>query len=824
MADVGLVVVSHSRALATAAIALAGEMLHERQVRIAVAAGLDESTFGTDATQIVEAITGADRGDGVVVLMDLGSAVLSAELALELLDPEVRGRVALCPAPMVEGLVVAAVAAAGGAGMAEVAAEAASALDGKTAQLAPPAGTSGPAPADDAPGAEEITGAFTLTNAHGLHARPAARLVQTLVGLDARARLRNRTTGSAWVPASSLSKIATLGALPGHDIEVRASGGQAREALDGLLALAARNFDDPPDTPAAATAATAPPSPEPAAPADTHRPLAASPGIGIGPARTGHVEPIDIPDTPAGDPETEWAQLIEAITTARREITELRARTARDLGESDAAIFDAHLLLLDDPDLLDQVRSHIDSGQAAAHAWARAVDALRAQLAALPDPYQQARAADVAAVGDQVLRALLATPTTQPNTPAGVLVAASLTPADAAGLDPETVAAVLLAFDTPTAHAAILLRARGIPAVVAAGAGVLDIAEGTPLVVDGGRGRFEVDPPPETLHAYQKQAEQLAAFAERALADAAAPARTQDGVEIAVGANIGSVDDAHTAARLGADLAGLVRTEFLFLGRSQPPDIDEQETIYRDIAAALGGRRITLRTLDVGGDKPLPYLPTPTEANPYLGVRGIRLSLAHPQLFTDQLLAIARVARHTPVSVMFPMVATLDELLTARRLLDEAIAHTGPNRPTGLHVGVMIEIPAAALNAAALAPHVDFLSIGTNDLTQYALAADRNNDAVAALANPYHPGVLRLIQATCQAAHATNGRVTVAVCGEIAADKPAATLLTGLGVRELSVTPPAIPATKQAIRALNTHHAAELARTALAAPEARPRG
>ncbi|MBO0850010.1 MAG: phosphoenolpyruvate--protein phosphotransferase, partial [Pseudonocardia sp.] len=534
--------------------------------------------------------------------------------------------------------------------------------------------------------------------------------------------------------------------------------------------------------------------------------------------RTRRAEPIEVPDTPAEAPEAEWARLTGAIASARDDTTRLRARTARDLGEPDAAIFDAHLLLLDDTDLLDRVRSGIDGGQAAARAWAQAADALRAQLAALPDPYQQARAADVAAVGDQILRALLGTPTTAPNTPGGVLVAATLTPAEAAALDPATVTAVLLAYDSPTAHAAILLRARGIPAVVAAGAGVLDIAEGTQLVVDGSRGRFEIDPPAETLREYQHRADELAARAERALAHAAKPARTRDGVEIAVGANVGSVDDAHAAARLGADLAGLVRTEFLFLGRAEPPDVDEQEAIYRDIATALGGRRITLRTLDVGGDKPLPYLPTPAEANPYLGVRGIRLSLAHPGLLSDQLLAITRVARDTPVSLMFPMVATLDELLTARRLLDEAIARTGPGRPAGLQVGIMIEIPAAALNAAAFAPHVDFLSIGTNDLTQYALAADRNNDAVAALADPYHPGVLRLIEATCRAAaDAGNGRVTVAVCGEMAADEPAATLLTGLGVRELSVTPPAVPTTKEAVRALDTRHAAELAHAALAA-------
>ncbi|WP_051580058.1 phosphoenolpyruvate--protein phosphotransferase [Pseudonocardia acaciae] len=818
MAEVGLVVVSHSRPLARAAVALASEMLHGDRARIGIAAGLDETTFGTDAAQIVEAISEVDRGDGVAVLMDLGSAVLSAELALELLDDEVRARVALCPAPLVEGLVVAAVAAAGGASLAEVAAEAQSALAGKTAQLAPPdsppTGTD-TEPSDEPAGA--VSGVFTLANEHGLHARPAARLVGLIGRYDATGELRNRTTGSPWVPASSLSRIATLGALPGHEIELRTTGAHARAALDDILALAARNFDEP------ASQAPAPAPSQPAArPQRTHGPMPASPGIGIGPARTPGASVIEIPtdDDTAADPTAERHRLDRAIATVRDDIARLRARTAADLDEPEAAIFDAHLLLLDDTDLLHQVRTNIDTGRSAPRSWAEAIAALSDQLAALPDPYQQARAADARAVGDQVLRALLGdnarTHTAAPKPP-GVLVAAELTPAQAAELDPATVTAVLLAYDSPTAHAAILLRAKGIPAVVTAGPAVLDIAEDAPLVVDGTLGEFVINPPPATQRSYRDRAAQLADAAERALAHATEPAATRDGVHIAVGANIGSLDDAVAAARLGADHAGLVRTEFLFLGRADPPGVDEQEAIYRDIADALGGRRITLRTLDVGGDKPLRYLPAPAEANPYLGVRGIRLSLAHPRLLADQLLAIARLAHDTPVSVMFPMVATLDELLAARRRLDDAVARVGRGHPDGLEVGIMVEIPAAALKAAAFAPHVDFMSIGTNDLTQYAMAADRNNDAVATLGDPYDPGVLRLIDATCRGAE---GHATVAVCGELAADEPAATLLTGLGVRELSVTPHAIPATKQAVRALDTRDAARLARAALAAPDA----
>ena len=315
---------------------------------------------------------------------------------------------------------------------------------------------------------------------------------------------------------------------------------------------------------------------------------------------------------------------------------------------------------------------------------------------------------------------------------------------------------------------------------------------------------------------YKRQAA-LALRQSAARARTTEPAVTTDGVRVLVGANLGSVDDARAAAAAGADYAGLIRTEFLFLGRPDAPDVEEQTAVYRKIAESLDGRRITLRTLDVGGDKPLDFLPTPAELNPFLGVRGIRLSLHHPQLLADQLLAMARVAHETPVSVMFPMVSTLDELFAARQLLDEAVAATGRDRPVDLEVGMMVEVPAAALKAAAFARHVDFFSIGTNDLTQYALAADRNNDAVAGLGDAFDPGLLALIRSTCQGAA---GHASVSVCGEFAADERAVALLVGLGVDALSVTPPAVATTKEAVRALNSRQAAGLAEAALLADSA----
>lgn len=799
---VGLVVVSHSRALAQAATALAQDMLPDVPVRIVTAAGLDGTIFGTDAGQVSAAITAADQGAGVVVLMDLGGAVLSAKLALELLDDACR--VVLCPAPLVEGLLVAAVAAAGGATRDEVAAEAMHALTSKTALLDRPAGVDHRP--QGAPEAGELTGTCTVVNPHGLHARPAARIAQEVRTRGARVELRNRSTGSAWVSAASPSKILTLGALGGHEVEVRVFGDQAREVLDHLLTLAARGFGEEVEEVSARSAPDV---------ASTRRsPLPASPGIGIGPARRWAPAPIAVPDSPTDDPVGDWRRFQRALATVRQDLHQTHAHREPG-GAGGAAIVDALLLLLEDPTLHDEVHSRIDRGQAAAPAWSAVATRIADELTAIPDPYLQTRAADLCGLRDQVLRALLGTTSSAPA-PAGVLVCTTLTPFDAAGLDPALVTAVLMASGSPTAHSVILLRARGIPAVVAAGPAVLDIAEGTLVALDGTRGEFVIDPSADVLAAFRARAAELATRRQHTLARAASRAVTSDGIPVLVGANIGAVEDARTAAELGADLAGLVRTEFLFHDRSQPPDVEEQELIYRQIAEHLPGRRIILRTLDVGGDKPLSYLPMISESNPFLGVRGIRLSLAHPNLLADQLLAVVRLAHDVPVSVMFPMISTVEELRRARGILDDAIMRDGRGRPVGLRTGIMVEVPATALKAAAFAPLVDFFSIGTNDLTQYTLAAERGNAAVAELSDPTDPAVLRLIETVCKGA----GSAIVAVCGEMAADERAAALLIGLGVRELSVAPAAIPLIKQVIRELNSHDAAKLGTRALNAESA----
>jgi phosphocarrier protein FPr len=796
---VGIVVVSHSRALARAALALAGEMLHGRSVRIEIAAGLDETTFGTDAVKVKEAIEKVDGPAGVVVLMDLGSAVLSAELALDLLDdPATRGRVTLSSAPIVEGLVVAAVAASGGASRHEVATEARNALLGKAAHLSTPDDPDGEtgsgSPAEET--RDEVVASFSVSNPHGLHARPAARLVSEVSALDATVTLTNLTTGAGPVPAGSLSRVATLAAQRGHDVEVRASGPQAQEAVEHLLALAARAFDETESV----TTVDASPAPGP---------VPASPGIAIGPARRLDATRVEVDETEVGDPAAEWRRVVEAVAAVRLDTEHLRALTVREVGESEAGIFDAHLSLLADAEMLADVKRRIATGLGAWTAWSGCLAEIEQEWSGLPDPYLRERAADVRAVGDQVRR-VLAGAAVDDAVAEGVLVTRDLTPAQAARLDTASVRGIILAAGSPSSHAAILARSRDIPLVVSAGRDVLSVPEGTLIVLDGSTGEIHVDPAPDVVEDYRLRAAALAERQEREQARASEPAVTADGTHLRVAANLGSVADARTAFAAGADEAGLVRTEFLFLGREDAPSAEEQEREYAALAGAMGGRRVTLRTLDVGGDKPLAYLPMAVEENPFLGLRGLRLALDRPALLAEQLTAVCRVARRGPTSVMFPMVSTASELRSAHEALAEAAGPDG--MPDDLRVGMMVEVPAAALKIESFLPLLDFVSIGTNDLTQYTLAAERGNASVAALSDALDPAVLQLVDRVCQAAR---GRVEVAVCGEIASDPVAVPLLVGLGVRELSVGPRAVPRVKARVRELDVEQCTIVAKQAL---------
>jgi phosphoenolpyruvate-protein phosphotransferase/dihydroxyacetone kinase phosphotransfer subunit len=796
---VGLVLVSHSATLAEGVAELARGMGAEVPIELAGGIEAPAPALGTDVARVVEAIERADQGDGVLVLMDLGSAVLSAEMALDLLPPEWRERVLLSEAPLVEGAVAAAVTAKLGASLEDVAAEARGALEAKATHL----GSGEPsAPVATVTGVGSRTITLPVRNPLGLHARPAARFVQTVGDFDADVTVRNVTMGRGPASARSLNAIATLGVRQGHEIAVAASGPQAGEVLAALEALAERDFDEEP-----AAVQAPPPTPGARPEAGALAGLPAAPGAALGAARHFRAAPPEVPTEPASDPHAEWEALERALERVRADIRATRDSVAARAGEYSAAIFDAHLLFLDDAALLEPARRAIfDQHRNAAQAWHDAAETVAAEYRSLDDEYLSARAADLAGVARQVVAELVdgGAPTAAVVEP-GIVLAADLTPADTASLDRELVHGLATAYGGPTSHSAILARSFGIPAAVGVGEELLKVPEGTPLVLDGDAGAVYVDPAPALVRDYERRSVARKEEARRALASAQRPAQTQDGRRIEVVANVGSPADVDAAVANGAEGVGLLRTEFLFLERDSLPTEDEQHAAYRDVAERLQGRPLILRTLDIGADKPLPYLPRRPEANPFLGERGIRLGLAQPDLLETQLRAAQRVAAAYPLKVMFPMVTTLAEYREAVSVLARVQEQLGGR----MEVGIMVEVPAAALAAEAFAPEVDFFSIGTNDLVQYTMAAERGNDAVAGLADGLHPSVLRLIRTVTEAAEA-HGK-WVGVCGELASDPASVPLLVGLGVSELSVNPPAIPATKEAVRRVDAGAARALA-------------
>jgi phosphocarrier protein FPr len=819
---VGLVIVSHSASLAEGVAELAREMGGE-DVAIEAAGGMEDGAIGTDAERVRLAVERARSPDGVLVLMDLGSALMSAEMATEMLEPD-GGPVVLCGAPLVEGAVAAAARARGGASLDEVAAEARGALRMKTTQLGEEEAEAAPAPAaaDDAEGLELR---LHVTPRLGLHARPAARFVATVADFDAHVEVRNETRSTGPADARSLTALAILNARQGDELVVRARGDHAAETLDALRTLAADNFGDPPED----DATEVPEGSDPLSPSDSRgltrlgggarlEGVAASAGIAIGAARWLQVPEPVVGDEAPGSPAEERARLDAARGGARADLETARAEVARRGAAAEAEIFTAHVLLLDDAALTGPAQRLIDDGAGAGRAWQSAAQEAAAAFRALDDPYLRERATDVEDVGRRVLGHLAGTPATPAPLAAGIVLAGELTPGETVGLDPGDTWGIATARGGATGHAAILARALGIPAVVGLGDALLGIAEGTPLVLVGDAGTLEVDPGDEEVARHEARREADAANRRALLARAAEPGTLRDGRRVEVFANVGSPADAHQAIEQGAEGVGLLRTEFLFLDRATPPSEDEQVAVLTEIAHALGDRPLIVRTLDAGADKPLPFLRQPPEDNPFLGLRGIRLSLAEPDLFRTQLRAILRVAAEHPLKVMFPMVATLEEVQEARAALERARAELDSRAE--LEVGVMVEVPALAIQAALIAPEVDFFSIGTNDLAQYTMAAERGNAALAALLEESLAPVLALIAQVTAAAEA-HGR-WVGVCGELAGEPEAAVLLAGLGVRELSMAAGRIPAVKAALREVDFETAAMRAQAALPAVAAAP--
>ncbi|MGA3951315.1 phosphoenolpyruvate--protein phosphotransferase [Ralstonia nicotianae] len=677
-----------------------------------------------------------------------------------------------------------------------------------------------PAPAASAPGgdlAERL--ALTLDYPSGLHARPAAQWVETARRFAARVQVRH---GAETADAKNLVALLQLGLAAGAALTLSAEGPDARAALTALQhtirsltaqerAQAAR------DTQAARTRQIAR-GWQPAADLPAIGGIGASPGLAIGTVHVMQPGVSAIPDHPV--PLATGGDLLDrALADTRAELAALARDTAARLGEAEAGIFKAQAELLGDTDLMTLTCQAMVEGHGVAWSWHHAVERLAERLAALGNPLLAARAADLRDVGRRVLGhldpALRGTAQALPDGPC-ILVAQDLSPSDTAALDTRRIAGIVTAQGGPTSHTAILTRTLGIPAVVAAGPAVLDVASGTQAIVDGSGGQLYLDPDAAAVAGAEAWLQEDAARAQREQAERGLPARTRDGHAVEIAANVNLPAQAIEAITLGAEGVGLMRTEFLFLERDHAPDEDAQHEVYAAMLGALGGRPLIVRTLDIGGDKQVPHLNLPKEENPFLGVRGARLLLRRPDLMEPQLRALYRAAcGGGPLSIMFPMITSLGEVIALRAACERIRAELdAPAVP----LGIMVEVPAAALLADQLAEHVDFFSIGTNDLTQYTLAIDRQHPDLAAEADSLHPAVLRLIQLTVQGA-ARHGR-WVGVCGGLAGDPFGALLLTGLGVHELSMSPRDIPAVKARLRDAHVRQLTELAGQALACASA----
>jgi phosphoenolpyruvate-protein phosphotransferase len=680
------------------------------------------------------------------------------------------------------------------------------------------AGGEGDGAAEGAPapaGRTVTSDAVIIPNPEGLHARPAAVLANLAQKYESDIRLKRGDDGAN---AKSVMAIMGLEVLTGHKVQVIARGPDAAQAAEELAQALRDGLGEegllqvseatPAPAPAPAAARPAPRSEDP----NVLVGVAASPGLGVG--RTLRVlhEDIEVKETSA-DAHKERRLLNEALDRAMVQLETLENRLRQDADADKAAIFAAHREILRDPDLLDIASSAIDKGKSAAFAWRRAYTTYADRLAGMTNELLAQRATDVRDVGQRVLEEVTGQRREKPDIPEGtILVAEDLTPSDTASLDRTKVVGFCTVAGGASSHVAILARSLDIPAVAGIEPRALDIADGTLVILDGAKGTLRVNVTEDDVARIRRHQERLAARRAEELAHAHEPAVTSDGHRVEVVANIGGLEDAQEATAKGAEGVGLLRSEFVFLGRTRAPTEDEQAEVYTAIAKALTpGQPLVIRTLDVGGDKPLPYLPIAPEENPFLGERGIRIGLDRPEVLRTQARAILRAAdAGAKVHVMFPMIATIEDFRQAKAIFEEERADLGVE-PVPL--GIMVEVPSVAVMAQQFAAEVEFFSVGTNDLTQYTLAMDRGHPRLAPQVDGLNPAVLGLIAQAVEAAHEA-GR-WVGVCGGMASDPQAVPILLGLGVDELSVSVPAVPAVKAQIRSLSLSQCQELAARAL---------
>ncbi len=789
---VAIVIVSHSLRLAQGIEELALQM-SGGDVPLAIAAGIDDpqNPIGTDAIAIMSAIESVWSPDGVLVLMDMGSALLSTEMALELLSEEQRSAIYLLAAPVVEGAMSAVTSAAAGLSVTEIIAEVDLALCAKQQQLMPSstAGEVIPAISPVNHCDEWQTFCWTIRNPHGIHARPAASILKVSAQYSANIIV---IKGDKRASTRSLNELAMLGVRCGDEIIFQAEGTDASDALKAIETLAKNHFGEAHLLASSEIPLTE--TPVVSAPVDgAISGLSVQNGIAIGPVKWFTCERPEITQRTVDSPQEELSRIESAIDIV---VCELADKAAGPEGD----IFAAHKMMLEDPEITRQLQQRLAKGKQAEFAWLEVMQALAEQYCQAETLYLREREADIRDLTRQVLNQLCGVSeqhfiTTAPC----ILLANDLLPSQITSLNKAHILGICLHNGGTTSHTAILARAMGIPAIAKAAITPQNVRDNDTVILDGETGRLWLQPDEVTRLDLLQRAEAWRQQRDRQLADAMLPAVTQGGRNISVLANIGDLQDIDAALSHGAEGVGLLRTEFLFHESTTLPDEEEQFRVYCSVARVFGDKPVTIRTLDIGGDKPLPSYPLPTEDNPFLGLRGIRLCLAHPQIFIPQLRALIRAGKEYPtLQIMLPMVSTLEEVRTVKTLIHaqaKLLGLTAENLPA---LGIMIEVPAAVMIADKLASEVDFFSIGTNDLTQYIMAADRGNSTVAKLVDYCNDAVINAIAMVCQAGR--NNEIPVSMCGEMAGDIQQTARLLTMGIDKLSASPSRLPALKAAIR------------------------
>ncbi|MEA9977736.1 MULTISPECIES: phosphoenolpyruvate--protein phosphotransferase [unclassified Pseudomonas] len=637
----------------------------------------------------------------------------------------------------------------------------------------------------------QVRGRVRVAHSGGLHARPAALLRQTAQGFISQSELHFSGRSSS---SESLVGIMGLGVAEQDEVEVVCRGEDCEAALQALLN--ALSIPSPHDKPLHLPAPLV--TDHPASKVGVLQGVCASPGLVSGPLF--RLNSVHLPSDPGQHVAREQRHALQlALQQVAAEIQGTMHAAEQRGDQQETAIFATHLALLEDPVLLDGATLAIDQGSAAAHAWSQVLLAQCDVLQALGKPLLAERANDLRDLRQRVLRALLGDALRLDIPSGAIVVAEELTPSDLLMLSQHQVAGLCMAEGGATSHVAILARGKGLPCVVALGPVLLNQPPGNTVVLNADDGTLELIPSTQRLQQVIERQQQWGRQRRNQQQFAHVPAVTVDGVTIEVAANVASRAEAAEAHAAGADGVGLLRTEFLFVDRTTAPDEHEQWTAYQGVLDAMGDKSVIIRTIDIGGDKQLAYLPLPAEANPVLGLRGIRLGQLRPELLDQQLRALLRVSPQQRCRILLPMVSEVDELLNIRQRLEALSAELGIAHRAQL--GVMIEVPSAALMAEQLAEHADFLSIGTNDLSQYTLAMDRDHAGLAARVDALHPALLRLIEMTCVGA-ARHHR-WVGVCGALASDPLATAALIGLGVRELSVSRPLIGEIKAQVRMLD---------------------